>query len=166
VHQGIDGLVPADRFFGAAPAVLKTLSERVAQNALEISRNGVPKAPLYLTGNVDGQPFALHAQGDRVILTSGEKRTEIDFDPRTQPAVPPAMAPKTDAVVPTPPSEQEQPEPKDDASTQSQMPMPVSPVGIVRSDWTGAEEQPPGVSPIDDLWQSETPSAGDTGGAS
>ena len=39
-HQGIDGLVPADRFFGAAPDVLRTLRERVAANALELARQG------------------------------------------------------------------------------------------------------------------------------
>ena len=33
-HPGIDGLVPADRFFQAAPEVLATLKERVAANAL------------------------------------------------------------------------------------------------------------------------------------
>ena len=49
-HQGIDGLVPADRYFGAAPEVLKTLRERVAANALELARHGVPKQPVYLTG--------------------------------------------------------------------------------------------------------------------
>jgi transposase InsO family protein len=34
-HQGLDSLVPADRFFGAAPAVRATLQARVAANALE-----------------------------------------------------------------------------------------------------------------------------------
>ena len=68
-HQGIGGLVPADRFFGAAPDVLRTLQARVAANALELARQGLPKAPFYLTGQVGGQPFGLHAEGDRVILT-------------------------------------------------------------------------------------------------
>ena len=67
-HQGIDGLVPADRFFHAAPEVLKTLKERVAANALELARHGVPKKPFYLTGQVDGKPFSVHREGDRVIL--------------------------------------------------------------------------------------------------
>ena len=34
-HQGIDGLVPADRYFGAGSEVLATLKKRVAANALE-----------------------------------------------------------------------------------------------------------------------------------
>ena len=44
-HQGIGGLVPADRYFGAAPEVLRTLKERVAANALELAKNGIPRRP-------------------------------------------------------------------------------------------------------------------------
>jgi len=50
-HQGIDGLVPADRYFGAGSEVLATLKKRVAANALELARHGVPKKPFYLTAH-------------------------------------------------------------------------------------------------------------------
>jgi hypothetical protein len=80
-HQGIDGLVPADRFFGAAPEVLRALKERVAANALHLARHGVPKEPFYLTGQVAGQPFSLHAEGQRVILTGAQGRREVDLVP-------------------------------------------------------------------------------------
>ena len=62
-HQGIDGLVPADRFFGAASEVLATLRARVAANALELARNGVPKAPFYVTGRIGERAFSVHAEG-------------------------------------------------------------------------------------------------------
>ena len=75
-HQGIDGLVPADRFFGVAPDVLRTLKERVAANALHLARHGVPREPFYLTGQVAGQPFSVHAEGERVILTGADGRRE------------------------------------------------------------------------------------------
>jgi len=88
-HQGIDGVVPADRFFGAAPAVLETLKQRVAANALELARQGVPRAPFYLTGQVGGQPFSVHAEGERVILTGAEGRTEVDLVPPPGPAAAP-----------------------------------------------------------------------------
>jgi len=79
-HQGIDGLVPADRYFGAATAVLKTLKARVAANALELARHGVPKQPLYLTGQVGGQPVSIHAEGERVVGTGPHgTRQEIDL---------------------------------------------------------------------------------------
>src|SRR5207248_1723133 len=94
-HQGIDGVVPADRFFGAAPAVLETLRQRVAANALELARQGLPRPPFYVTGQAGGQPFSLHAEGERVFLTRPGQRQEIDLVP---PAAPAAVAP----VMPEP----------------------------------------------------------------
>ena len=92
-HQGIGGLVPADRFFNAAPEVLKTLKARVAANALELARHGVPKKPFYLTGQLDGRPFSVHREGDRVILhQAASPGEEIDLvqPPDTPPAEPSA----------------------------------------------------------------------------
>ena len=86
-HSGIGGLVPADRFFGAAPDVLLSLKDRVAANALELARNGIPKPPFYVTGQLGGQNFSLHAEGERVFLTrEGGLRQEVDLTP------PPAAA--------------------------------------------------------------------------
>ena len=81
-HQGIEGLVPADRFFHAAPEVLSVLKARVAANALSLATNGIPKEPFYLTGQVAGQAFSVHAEGERVILTRQEgERREIELVP-------------------------------------------------------------------------------------
>src|SRR5208337_3869751 len=89
-HQGVEGLVPADRFFGAAPEVLRTLKARVVANALDLARRGVPKAPFYLTGQVGGQPFSVHAEGEHVILTGATgTRREIDLSPPAAPATTP-----------------------------------------------------------------------------
>src|SRR5262249_28806136 len=122
-HQGIDGLTPADRFFGAAAEVRRTLEARVQANAYELARDGVPKAPFYLTGQAGGQPFSVHAEGERVILTSAGGRREIDLLP---PAAPPAAA---------------------------ALPEPVCPQGVrsAADDEAGQEEPPgPGDSPLDD----------------
>lgn len=78
-HQGIDNLVPADRFFGAAPEVRKTLNARIAANALDLARHGVPKKPFYLTGHVEGQPFSVHAEGERLFLMRPGSREEIEL---------------------------------------------------------------------------------------
>jgi transposase InsO family protein len=81
-HQGIDGLVPADRYFGAGTEVLATLKKRVAANALELARQGVPKKPFYLTGQVGEKSFSVHAEGERVILKrQGEERQEVQLVP-------------------------------------------------------------------------------------
>src|SRR5262245_10645695 len=75
-HQGIDGLVPADRYFGAAQEVRRALEGRVQANALELAREGLPRPPFYVAGQVGGQGFSLHAEGERVVLTdaSGQRQ--------------------------------------------------------------------------------------------
>jgi len=79
-HQGIDGLVPADRFFEAAPQVLATLRARVDANALELARHGEPRKPFYLTGRVGEELISLHAEGERVVMTHGDgEREEVDL---------------------------------------------------------------------------------------
>jgi transposase InsO family protein len=122
-HQGVDGLVPADRFFHAAAEVKQTLAARVAANALELARHGLPKPPFYVTGQVGGQPFSVHAEGERVILTGpAAERQEVDL-------VPPAPSGATAALLPE----------------------PVCPQGVVAS-VAAAEEPavaPPGTSGLD-----------------
>lgn len=79
-HRGLEGLVPADRFFGAASEVLQTLKQRVSANALELARHGTPKAPFYVTGQIEGQSFSVHAEGPRLILRRADQpRQEIDL---------------------------------------------------------------------------------------
>jgi transposase InsO family protein len=122
VHSGIDGLVPADRFFHAAPQVLATLKERVSANALQLSRHGVPKQPFYLTGQVEGKPFSVHQAGDRVILQqAGTEPEEIELLP-----------------------------PVEESNATESLPEPVCPQGVPISDGALPEELPPGVSAIDD----------------
>jgi transposase InsO family protein len=125
-HQGIDGLVPADRFFQAAPQVRQTLQARVAANALELARHGLPKAPFYLTGQVGDQPFSLHAEGERVILTRADAaRQEID-------------------LVPPPPR----------STAETELPQPVCPLGQVSGLGTAeanAAPPAPGTSALDEL---------------
>jgi len=132
-HQGIEGLVPADRFFGAAPEMKKMLAERVAQNALELARNGIPKQPFYMTGQVGGKTFSVHAEGERVILT-GEAgaRQEIDLvppAPTETPKLPDAICPHAAPAVP----------------------------GVEEGN---EEPMPPGLSPIDDLTPPKPPQEG------
>lgn len=94
-HGSLDGLVPADRYFGAAPEMLRTLKERVAKDALSLAREGIPRAPFYLAGSAGGESFSVHAEGERVILRRGDgEREEIDLGGRGEaPEVPPPLAP-------------------------------------------------------------------------
>ena len=132
-HQGIDGLVPADRFFGAAPEVLRTLRERVAANALELARNGVPKAPFYVTGRIGDRAFSVHAEGERMILKrEGAQREEVDLGGAGA-----AEVPLTDGAT---------------ESRVAEMPLPVCPDGSPHGDLLGEpdnDSELPGVSPLD-----------------
>lgn len=93
-HQGIDGLVPADRFFDSAPEVKKQLASRVAENALELACHGTPQEPFYLTGTVGGKRVSVHADSEHVYVSeAGEKKREValsqpaddvDLEPRDQ----------------------------------------------------------------------------------
>jgi hypothetical protein len=177
-HQGIGNAVPADRYFSSAPQVRQALAERVAGNALELARNGVPKAPFYLTGNVAGEVFSVHAEGETVVLQKGDRRTTIALDPRPAPVLPeplpsPVVAPAATSVAPEPPppapaamavtAAPPMPAPAPDRMPASPPPVtfsyavpplpthsvPVASAGVVMSPWQGAALQPPGVSPID-----------------
>jgi transposase InsO family protein len=142
-HQGIDGLVPADRYFGAAPEVLRTLRARVSANALELARHGVPKQPLYLTGQVGGKPVSIHAEGERVILTGpAGTRQEIDL----------TTGRSSESAANRPAEEQ--------------LPEPICPAGAVVSGCTDDAEPAPGTSPLDEGLRRIDEALGAPGGGS
>ncbi len=91
-HQGIGGLVPADRFFEAGSTVRESIEREVHKNSLDLARHGVPRKPFYLTGKLGDANIALHAEGDRVILTHSDgRREEVQLAPtgrRAQPGDP------------------------------------------------------------------------------
>jgi transposase InsO family protein len=159
-HQGIGGLVPADRFFHAAPEVLKTLKERVAANALELARHGVPKKPFYLTGQLDGRPFSVHREGDRVILRqAGQDRQEIDLLPPAEPPVEPAPQETSSAA--------ENGAAAENVAAQEALPQPLCPDGSPQTAWQPPDaELPPGVSGLDDPRRPYSEPAGNEPGAS
>jgi transposase InsO family protein len=132
-HQGIGSLVPADRFFQAAPEVLRTLKERSAANALELARHGIPRKPFYLTGNAGGRLFSVHAEGERVILRRGEgEREEIELTAGAVPDGSPAREPSHDEV---------------------ELPVPLCPTAPPGSPEEEHEAVPePGVSPLDPVF--------------
>ncbi|MBZ5640342.1 MAG: DDE-type integrase/transposase/recombinase [Acidobacteriia bacterium] len=80
-NQGIENLVPADRYFEAAPEVQKALAARVAANAVDLARDGVPRQAFYLAGRVAGEGISLHGEGGKVILTRTDgHREEVDLE--------------------------------------------------------------------------------------
>jgi transposase InsO family protein len=134
-HQGVEGLTPADRFFGAAPQVLAALKARVNANALELARSGTPKAPFYMAGQVGGKQFSLHAEGERVFMIGDDgQRKEVDLG--SVPAAGGVGVPIADA--------------SGQSGAVKDVPDPVAAQGFVH-DLTDEHEAelPPGVSPLD-----------------
>jgi transposase InsO family protein len=126
-HSGIDHHVPADRYFAAAPQVLATLKERVAKNAAELARDGLPRKPFYLTGRIGDQSISLHAEGEKVVMMKGDgSREEVDLG---------ATGPRQQETVPV------------------ELPEPVAPMGSPpdHAATVDGEEPVPGASPMDDL---------------
>ncbi|HEX6813060.1 MAG TPA: DDE-type integrase/transposase/recombinase [Planctomycetota bacterium] len=126
-HSGIGGLVPADRYFAAAPQVLATLKERVAKNAAELARDGMPRKAFYLTGRIGDQSISLHAEGERVVLTKGDgSREEVDLGATG---------------------------PRQDEAKQEPLPEPVVAMGNPADHPATADtkEPSPGSSPLDEL---------------
>ena len=79
-HQGLEGLVPADRYFQAAPQVLETLKKRVEANALDLAQHGTPRQSVYLTGRVGEAGITLHGEGGKLVLQTSEGgRQEVDL---------------------------------------------------------------------------------------
>ena len=105
-HQGIEGAVPADRFFEASPAVKATLLARVAHNALELAQHGAPRKPFYLTGRVGDVGISLHAEGERVVLTredGGRETVDLGAPGRRSRDDGPGDMPRPVAVTASPP---------------------------------------------------------------
>jgi transposase InsO family protein len=79
-HQGLEGLVPADRYFSAAPQVLETLKKRVEANALDVARHGAPRQSVYLTGRVGEAEITMHGEGGKLVVQTKEGgRQEVDL---------------------------------------------------------------------------------------
>lgn len=68
-HQGLNGEVPADRFFGIAKEVRDVIEKTVEQNSLAMSIGEIPKPPAFLIGQVGDQRIAFHGTSGSFYLT-------------------------------------------------------------------------------------------------
>jgi transposase InsO family protein len=140
-HQGIGGAVPADRYFEAAEEVKATLLARVAKNAEELARHGVPRKPFYLTGRVGDRSISLHAEGEKVVLVEGEQRAEVDLSApgRRETAPAPEGLPAPLAVTALVPDATD----LDDDEDEGVAAPGTSPLDAVMEDVAGRSPRPP-----------------------
>lgn len=71
-HQGIDGMTPADRFFGAAADVRKAIEDTISKNALKIALGEAPRRPVFLIGQIGETPVSLHGEKGKLVLQTPE----------------------------------------------------------------------------------------------
>lgn len=69
-HQGIDGMVPADRFFGVESEIRKVLEDSIEKNSLRMALDEAPRSPVFLVGNIGGKSVSLHGEGGHLIFQS------------------------------------------------------------------------------------------------
>lgn len=112
-HQGIDGLVPADRFFGAQDVLRETLEKQLSRQELALAVEEPPRAPVFLFGQIGEEKVALHGERGRLVIQTEEgTRREMSLHdlgasapPKATPAptsaMPPPSAPPREATQPT-----------------------------------------------------------------
>lgn len=80
-HQGINGSVPADRFFGAEEALRRNLEERMAEDELRLAIEPPEREAVYLFGRVGEHALSLHGRnGELVVHTSDGVHREMDME--------------------------------------------------------------------------------------
>lgn len=76
-HQGIGGLVPADRFFRAAPQVREVIERGIAPNVMALSKRQPARLPFYLVGRLGDQDLSIALTGSGILVKLGEKEQTI-----------------------------------------------------------------------------------------
>jgi len=71
-HQGLDGMVPADRFFGVESEVRKAIEEATGKNALLIALGEKPRTPVFLVGQIGDQRLTMHGERGKLVIQTPE----------------------------------------------------------------------------------------------
>ena len=75
-HQGIDGMTPADRFFGLAVEVRRAIEATLTQNELRLAVGDAPRSPVFLIGQIGDQPISLHGESGSLVLQTAQGALE------------------------------------------------------------------------------------------
>lgn len=80
-HQGIEGLVPADVFFGAQSALRETVEAPLCPDELQLALEESPRRSLYLFGQIGDRQVSLHGERGRVVVhTDGSELCSLGMD--------------------------------------------------------------------------------------
>jgi transposase InsO family protein len=76
-HQGIDGLCPADRFYGVADDVEEALRQGCKENALQLALGQETRPPLYLLGKLGETDVRVTRKGEDIEVRLGDDVHEV-----------------------------------------------------------------------------------------
>jgi transposase InsO family protein len=80
-QQGIDGLVPSDRFFKAEDQVRAALESHMASSEIALALGQSAKKPVFLFGQIGDQAVSLHGENGRLVMqTSDGMRREVGLE--------------------------------------------------------------------------------------
>jgi transposase InsO family protein len=80
-HQGIDGMVPADRFFGVENQVRAAMEKTMDHNELLVALGEKARKPVFLVGQIGDQQVSMHGERGRLIFqTQDGNLQEMDLE--------------------------------------------------------------------------------------
>jgi transposase InsO family protein len=80
-HQALEGLTPADRFFGGESEVRAAIETEMGKNELLIALGETPRKSLFLVGQIGDRSLSLHGERGRVVVqTSDGMRSEMEIE--------------------------------------------------------------------------------------
>jgi transposase InsO family protein len=140
-HQALSGLVPADRFFRAAPHVRDAIEKNVEKNALLLAQEQPPQKPFYLVGRLGDQDLSIATgtQGLQVQLGGTEQTIRLPKESDDEPAEIPARLRGPLVAEDAPSATPDQGQPPPDETTVAE-PSPAMEVDV-SARWIG-DEQP------------------------
>ncbi|HEY1086496.1 MAG TPA: DDE-type integrase/transposase/recombinase, partial [Archangium sp.] len=83
-HQGIEGLVPADRYFRAAPQVRAAVEAAVQENASRLALQQPVRKPFYLAGQLGDVPLSIAARGGKLRVQMGDEQPHTIHLPKEE----------------------------------------------------------------------------------
>jgi transposase InsO family protein len=98
-HQGLDGLVPADRFFGAETTVRAQLEANLSANELALAIGEPLRQPVYLVGQVGEQPISMHGERGRLVVVTPSGRQELSLQDLGAASSAPQLEETTDGTI-------------------------------------------------------------------
>ncbi len=79
-HQGLDGICPADRYFGVESETRRVMAAGITENMLQLARHGKPRKPFVMIGQMGGQTVTVEAhQGKVQMRVDGQEQDEYTY---------------------------------------------------------------------------------------